>query len=110
MSHYVKFTYERARPDIAPFDSFAELKCMQADTSAAASDWPERKRDRVRQLERPRRRNQEFLYHRFSDGRVARIDADRLRTRRGVRFRKQLPLLRRHGNSIIGIVDACRDL
>jgi ribulose-5-phosphate 4-epimerase/fuculose-1-phosphate aldolase len=25
MSHYVKFTYQRARPDIAPFDALAEL-------------------------------------------------------------------------------------
>jgi ribulose-5-phosphate 4-epimerase/fuculose-1-phosphate aldolase len=25
VSHYVKFTYERARPDIAPFDALAEL-------------------------------------------------------------------------------------
>ena len=25
MSHYVKFTYQRARADIAPFDALAEL-------------------------------------------------------------------------------------
>jgi len=24
VSHYVKFTYQRARPDIAPFDAVAE--------------------------------------------------------------------------------------
>ena len=30
MSHYVKFTYERARPDIAPFGGCAELnECRQ---------------------------------------------------------------------------------
>ena len=30
MSHYVKFTYERARPDTAPFDALAELNaCRQ---------------------------------------------------------------------------------
>ena len=29
MSHYVKFTYERARPDIAPFDALAELNACR---------------------------------------------------------------------------------
>ena len=29
MSHYVKFTYERARPDIAPFDALAELNAYR---------------------------------------------------------------------------------
>ena len=68
---------------------------MQAKTSGAASDWSGRKRDRVRQLERPRWREQEFLHHRFSDGWSPRIGADGLRTGRGVRFRKELAPLRR---------------
>ena len=29
MSHYVKFTYERAHPDIAPFDALAELNAYR---------------------------------------------------------------------------------
>ena len=29
MSHYVKFTYERARPDTAPFDALAELNACR---------------------------------------------------------------------------------
>ena len=29
MSHYVKFTYQRARPDIAPFDALAELNAWR---------------------------------------------------------------------------------
>ena len=29
MSHYVKFTYERARPDIAPFEAIAELNACR---------------------------------------------------------------------------------
>ena len=83
---------------------------MQAKTSGAASDWSGRKRDRVRQLERPRWREQEFLHHRFSDGWSPRIGADGLRTGRGVRFRKELAPLRRGCGSFIGIVDARRDL
>ena len=29
MNHYVKFTYERARPDIAPFDALTELNACR---------------------------------------------------------------------------------
>jgi hypothetical protein len=29
VSHYVKFTYERARSDIAPFDALAELNACR---------------------------------------------------------------------------------
>ena len=29
MSHYVKFTYQRARADIAPFDALAELNAYR---------------------------------------------------------------------------------
>ena len=29
MSHYVKFTYQRARPDIAPFEALAELNACR---------------------------------------------------------------------------------
>ncbi len=29
MSHYVKFTYQRARPDIAPFEAIAELNACR---------------------------------------------------------------------------------
>ena len=29
MSHYVKFTYQRARTDIAPFDALAELNAYR---------------------------------------------------------------------------------
>jgi L-ribulose-5-phosphate 4-epimerase len=29
MSHYVKFTYQRARPDIAPFEAIAELNAYR---------------------------------------------------------------------------------
>ena len=29
MSHYVKFTYQRARPDIAPFEAIAELNARR---------------------------------------------------------------------------------
>jgi L-ribulose-5-phosphate 4-epimerase len=29
VSHYVKFTYQRARPDIAPFDALAELNACR---------------------------------------------------------------------------------
>jgi hypothetical protein len=29
VSHYVKFTYERAHPDIAPFDALAELNACR---------------------------------------------------------------------------------
>ena len=29
MSHYVKFTYQRARADIAPFDALAELNACR---------------------------------------------------------------------------------
>jgi hypothetical protein len=29
VSHYVKFTYERAHPDIAPFDALAELNAYR---------------------------------------------------------------------------------
>jgi len=29
MSHYVKFTYQRARPDIAPFDALTELNACR---------------------------------------------------------------------------------
>ena len=43
-------------------------------------------------------------------GGLARVDADGLRTSRGVRFRKELAPLRRRRDSFIGIVDACRDL
>ena len=110
MSHYVKFTYQRARADIAPFDALAELnacrrKLLELRLMGVDSNW-----DRVRQLERPRRREQEFLHHRFSDGWSPRIDADGLRTSRGVRFRKELAPLRRRCDSFIGIVDARRDL
>ena len=54
---------------------------MQTETSGAASDRCGLKGHRIRRLERPRRRNQEFLHHRFSDRRLARIDVDRLRAR-----------------------------
>ena len=63
---------------------------MQTETSGAAFDGRGLKWRRVRQLERPRRRERELLHHWFSDGWSARIDADRLRTSRGVRFRKEL--------------------
>ena len=39
------------------------------------------------QLQRPRRRKRELLHHRLSNGWSARIDADRLRTSRGLRLR-----------------------
>ena len=41
---------------------------MQTETSGFASHWSGLKWRRVRQLERPRRLDEEFLHHRFSDG------------------------------------------
>ena len=68
MSHYVKFTYQRARPDIAPFDALAELNACRRKLLEQRLIGRGLKRRRVRQLERPRHRKQEFLHHRFSDG------------------------------------------
>ena len=90
MSHYVKFTYQRARADIAPFDALAELNASRRKLLELRLMGVDSTGDRVRQLERPRRREQKLLHHRFGDGWSPRIDADRLRTSRGVRFRKEL--------------------
>ena len=110
MSHYVKFTYQRARADIAPFDALAELnacrrklleqRLMGVDSNGVGFGNLS-VRDGV---------SRKLLHHRFSDGWSARIDADGLRTSRGVRFRKELAPLRRRCDSFIGIVDACCDL
>jgi hypothetical protein len=87
MSHYVKFTYQCARPDIAPFDALTELnacrwklleqRLMGIDSNGVGFGNLS-VRDGVSGI---------FLHYRFSDGWSARIDADRLRTSRGVRFR-----------------------
>jgi len=53
---------------------------MQAETSGAASDRRGFKWRRVRQLERPRRVDDEFLHHRFGDGWSPRLTSDGLRT------------------------------
>ena len=84
MSHYVKFTYQRARADIAPFNAFAELnayrrKLLEEHLTGGGLKWC-----RVRQRERSRRDERELLHHRFGDGWSDRADADGLRTRRGV--------------------------
>src|SRR5215510_5555566 len=83
---------------------------MQAETSGIASHWSGLKRDRFWQHERTRPRNQEFLHHGFSYRWSARAEADGLRKSRGIRFRKELALLRKHCEPFIGIVDARRYL
>ena len=110
MSHYVKFTYQRARPDIAPFDALAELNACRRKLleqrligldSNGVGFGNLSVRDGV---------SGNFYITGSATGGLARIDADRLRTSRGVRFRKELAPLRRRCDSFIGIVDARRDL
>jgi len=59
---------------------------MSAEPSGTAPDGRGLKWRRVRQLERPRRRERELLHHRFSDGWPPRVDADGLRTSRAYDF------------------------
>ena len=110
MSKYVKFTYDCAGAEIARFDSLAELTAYRRKLLEQRLIGVDPKWRRVRELERPRRREGKFLHHRFGDRWSARVDADRLRTRCGVRFRKELAPLRRRCDSIIRIVDARCDL
>jgi hypothetical protein len=90
MSHYVKFTYQSARMDIAPFDALTELNACRRKLLEQRLIGLDANGIGFGNLSIPRRREQEFLHHRFSDRWSARIDADGLRTSRGVRFRKEL--------------------
>ena len=110
MSKYVKFTYERTGAEIAPFDQLAELneyrrKLLELRLIGVDSNGVGFGNLSVRDGV-----SDELLHHRFGDGWSARIDADGLRTSRGVRFRTELAPLRRRCDSFIRIVDARRDL
>ena len=110
MSHYVKFTYQRARADIAPFNALAELNAgrrkllgqhlMGVDSNGVGFGNLS-VRDGV---------TTSFYITRFGHGWSPRVDVDGLRTSRGVRFHKELAPLRRRRDSFIGIIDARRDL
>ena len=110
MSHYVKFTYQRARADIAPFDALAELnacrrklleqRLMGVDSNGVGFGNLS-VRDGV---------SRNFYITGSATGGLPELTPTDCVPSRGVRFRKELAPLRRRCDSFIGIVDACRDL
>ena len=110
MSHYVKFTYQRARADIAPFDALAELnacrrklleqRLMGVDSNGVGFGNLS-VRDGV---------SGNFYITGSATGGLPELTPTDCVPSRGVRFRKELAPLRRRCDSFIGIVDACCDL
>ena len=110
MSHYVKFTYQCARPDIAPFEAIAELNACRRKLLELRLIGVDSNGVGFGNLSVRDGVSGNFYITRFSDGWSGRIDTDRLRTSRVLRFRKELVPLRRRRDSIIRIADAGRDL
>ena len=87
MSHYVKFTYQRALPDIAPFDALAELnacrrKLLELRLIGVDSNGVGFGNLSVRDVV-----SGNVYITGSATGGLPRTDADRLRTSRGLRFR-----------------------
>ena len=62
MSHYVKLTFQSARPDIASFDALAELNAWRRKLLHQHLLGMDSNGVAVRQRERKRRSNSEFLH------------------------------------------------
>jgi hypothetical protein len=84
MSHYVKFTYQRARMDIAPFDSLTELNACRRKLLEQRLIGLDANGIGFGNLSVRDGVSRSFYHHRFSDGWSARVDADGLRPSRGV--------------------------
>src|SRR5215831_9337934 len=105
MSKYVKFTYERARPDIGAFDELAELNAWRRKLLELRLIGVDSNGVGFGNLSVRDGATADFYITGSATGGLSELASSR-----GVRFRKELAPLRRLGDSFIRIVDARCDL
>ena len=110
MSQYVKFTYERERAHIAPFDELAELNACRRKLLDLGLIGVDSNGIGFGNLSVRNGTSRNFYITGSATVRFAQIVAARLRASGGVRFRKELDPLRRRYGSFIRVVNTCRDL
>ena len=87
MSKYVKFAYERAVPELAPFAGVVELNgCRQKLLERRLIGMDSTPLGQVHPRYRQGRRDQQFSYHWFGNRWITGTDAGGLRESGGLQF------------------------